>query len=350
MNTFSAHKLNRPPRQSGLSLVEIMVAITLSLVLTAGIIQVVTSTKQSYNVQQGLARLQENARLVNEMIVRNISVGGYMGCLDTINPLDPDTITNTLSNPNNVDYDFGAAVFGTEGGNANTPDSLTIRSANEGSAVPMTGHLNMPDDDVLMVDPAHPNYGNLQQWDIVTISDCSHASVFMITNDPQTDPTPGRIEHKTGVAVPTGFANAGLTNASTDLQWPFVGNGNNHSTPARLYKVNSNSYGLRNTRNGVALVRPSLFRDQHELIENVENLQVTYGIANDIFATNNLVAEQYLDADQVADWNTVVSIRLTLTINSGQRVDPNPLVGDGMLRKSFTTTVRVKNRAPGGLS
>ena len=52
----------RLPRSSGFSLIEVMVALTLGLLLSAGIITIFSSTSKANKVQNALARLQENGR------------------------------------------------------------------------------------------------------------------------------------------------------------------------------------------------------------------------------------------------------------------------------------------------
>ena len=49
--------------QRGFTLVELMVALAVSLLLLAGVIQVYLSSKQAYRVQDNVARIQESGRL-----------------------------------------------------------------------------------------------------------------------------------------------------------------------------------------------------------------------------------------------------------------------------------------------
>ena len=63
--------------QKGLSLIELMVAITISLILMAGVGQIYIGTKSSYNLQNGLGRLQENARYALDILANNIGQAGY---------------------------------------------------------------------------------------------------------------------------------------------------------------------------------------------------------------------------------------------------------------------------------
>ncbi len=63
--------------QPGFTLVEVMVAITLSLILIAGVIQVYISSKESFRVQNELARLQENQRIAIEFLQNDIRRAGF---------------------------------------------------------------------------------------------------------------------------------------------------------------------------------------------------------------------------------------------------------------------------------
>ncbi|WP_455199905.1 PilW family protein, partial [Kaarinaea lacus] len=65
-------------QQRGFTIVEIMVAITLSMVLIAGVIQIYISSKESFRVQNQLARLQENQRIAIEFLQRDISQAGFV--------------------------------------------------------------------------------------------------------------------------------------------------------------------------------------------------------------------------------------------------------------------------------
>ena len=94
--------------QRGLTLVEIMVAMAISLVLLAGIIQIFLGSKQAYRVQDGLARLQENGRFAMEFMGRSIREAGYADI--SVNPALKYTLFN------------GTAITGTDG----TPDTITV--------------------------------------------------------------------------------------------------------------------------------------------------------------------------------------------------------------------------------
>lgn len=320
--------------QKGLTLVEIMIAVTISLVLLAGIMQIFLSSKQSYNIQQALSRVQENARLVTDIMLRDVTAAGYMGCLGAT-----DEIVSTLSDQT-ASYDYAVAIEGTEGGD--DPDSITIRRVIEGMSVPVAQPMDSPTSPITL-DTGNLNYASLNQWDVVTVSDCAGAAVFMITNDPAT--SDGVIQRGTASAdtPPESHINNGQSNSTDDLERIF---GSQSATTAKLYRVGSFSYQVQPSDSGNT---SSLFISGDELVEGVEDLQIEYGIANS--PTNSsipTIAEQYVDADAVTagnNWNDVIAVRITFVVNSGDLV-VNPGDGDGRLRKTFSTTIRLRNRVP----
>jgi len=323
------HNINTD-KQTGMTLVEIMIAITISLVLLAGILQVFMSTKQSYNIQQALSRVQENARLVTDVMLRDITSSGYMGCLGASNQ-----VKNTLANQT-TNFDFLTAIEGTEGATG-APDSIIIRRVSEGTAIPVVEpmtNLRAP----IRLDDTHMNYSSLEQWDVVTVSDCAGAAVFMITNDPSA--SGGVIQHVADVEADSG-ANLGQSNTTDDLERIF---GSASATTAKIYRVGTTSYQVQTSESGKTT---SLFMTPGgELVEGVEDLQIQYGIANGIAGSATpVIAESYVNADEVTNWNNVMSVRITFVVNSGDLII-NPGDGDGRLRKSFTTTIRLRNRVP----
>lgn len=64
-------------RQRGFSMVEMLVALMLSLILTAGIIQLFIGSKQTYRFHDALSRLQENGRFAIESMAADIRMAGF---------------------------------------------------------------------------------------------------------------------------------------------------------------------------------------------------------------------------------------------------------------------------------
>ena len=87
MNSFNNSRLNKlssgSPRpiywQSGLSLIELMVAIVIGLILLSGVFTIFMSNKQSYRVQENMGRVQENGRFAIDIMARTLRMTGWQG-------------------------------------------------------------------------------------------------------------------------------------------------------------------------------------------------------------------------------------------------------------------------------
>lgn len=85
-----------PRPQSGLTLVELMVAMTLALAILAAVTYVYVQGKQGFSVQDNRSRLQESMRLAVSLITRDIEMGGYFGCVKPIVDLNTDPPLSTV--------------------------------------------------------------------------------------------------------------------------------------------------------------------------------------------------------------------------------------------------------------
>jgi len=65
--------------QNGLSLIELMVAITIGLLLLSGVFTIFMSNKQSYRVQENMGRVQENGRFAIDLMARTLRMTGWQG-------------------------------------------------------------------------------------------------------------------------------------------------------------------------------------------------------------------------------------------------------------------------------
>jgi type IV pilus assembly protein PilW len=72
----------RPARSAGFSLVELMVALVVSLLLLAGVLQILLSNRSSFSFQRDMAALQENARLTTFVVENVVAHAGYRVELD----------------------------------------------------------------------------------------------------------------------------------------------------------------------------------------------------------------------------------------------------------------------------
>src|SRR5437764_1469546 len=68
-----------PGRAAGLTLVELLVAMTIGLVLIIGATQVYVDSSKAYGINETTARLQENARYALSVLEPDIRMSGYWG-------------------------------------------------------------------------------------------------------------------------------------------------------------------------------------------------------------------------------------------------------------------------------
>ena len=66
MNLFNKQHRFKPRHCQGFSMVELMVALVISLILMGGISQIFLSSKKSFTIQDTLGRQQENGRYIIE--------------------------------------------------------------------------------------------------------------------------------------------------------------------------------------------------------------------------------------------------------------------------------------------
>ncbi|GAB4193362.1 MAG: hypothetical protein Tsb002_23820 [Wenzhouxiangellaceae bacterium] len=74
-------------RQRGFSLIELMVSLTIATLLMLGLVEIFSSARASYNLQEGLARMQENSRYASGFINRTVRETGYFPIAEVLNPL-----------------------------------------------------------------------------------------------------------------------------------------------------------------------------------------------------------------------------------------------------------------------
>jgi len=327
----------KPGTQCGFSLVEIMIALTLSLILTAGVIQIMASSRQTYRVADAAARMQENARFAMDFLTRDIRMAGFWGCAQYAS-------TNNLLNPVGAGYiNFlsNAGVSGVDGGGA-LADRFTLTGAyNTGYQIlPNVGGVFGPlPSSALQINPGN----GLTQGDIVLVSDCSSGDIFQISN---ATPNNGTLVHDTSAATTPGNVNTG----------PGCGGGNSHclskvyAGDAMLYRIRRIVYSVLPGANG----QPALFRSDGanalELVDGVQDMQVLYGEDNN----GDGFANDYIPAASVNNMNNVVSLRISLLLRSYRNnittnaqtyryMGANILATDKRLRQVYTTTVALRN-------
>ncbi len=89
---ISMHGVQYPKRQAGVSLVELMVAVTISLLVLTALSAVFLSTTQSRNEMQKSTQQQESGRYASELIADNVKMAGYLAEFDSTPLTTPATL------------------------------------------------------------------------------------------------------------------------------------------------------------------------------------------------------------------------------------------------------------------
>lgn len=333
--------------QGGLSLVEILVALGISAVLLTGVIQIFISSKQSYRMLEATSRLQENGRFAVSFLTEDLRMAGYTGCYSGT----PGNIETILNDPNNYNWDLSAPLEGNEwtgGGWTPALDSSISGQVLNGTDVIVTRGL--ASDGINLVSPfsdsaqlfVDPGGNNINDGDILMVTDCSSASMFQVTNQQVTGGgTRVNIVHSSSGSWTPGNSGPQLANSFGD--------------DAEVARFETNVYYIgTGASGGPALFRRSLITggtmQAQELVDGVEDMQILYGEDTD----SDGVANRYVTANNVADMANVVSVRIRLLLRTEDNIASQAqtytyngqtyTATDLRLRRVFTTTVKLRNR------
>lgn len=314
--TFKATARRALYFQRGFSMVELMVAITIGLILSAGIIQIFANSKQTYRIEESLSRVQESGRLALDFIANDVRMASYWGCQPS-----PSNIQNDLLNTGAGYIDFTAGtISGSEGG-AGGPDSLTLRGADStpGLALqPNGGGGNYSTSVTAALQLSLPN--DLKSGDMVLVSDCTGGDIFQVTG---ADPSAaGVVDHALGTGSPGNVS---------QISKAYQGD-------ASIYYVHEIIYTIKAGSDGQPALWRSINGADQEIVDDVSNLQILYGEDMD----GDRSVDRYVDANNVSNFDNVYSIRVQLTV---QTADANTSVNAGnRITRNFSTTVAIRNR------
>ncbi|MBT3205770.1 MAG: hypothetical protein HOM14_19715 [Gammaproteobacteria bacterium] len=346
-------------KQTGLSLVEIMVALVISLFLMGGITQVYLGNNASYRFSDASSRIQENGRFVLDTITTDVRMSGFWGCIsfqedDGDGQLADDnpSIQNHLNrDSDNFDTDLhdfinNPSMTATVNDGLNGSDSLTLRGTKPGS-YSFTGNLTSPGDGTISVVANN----NLSDNDIILITNCFTADIFEATTVSADGTT---ITHTSAAATntpgnsnPNDCAGTGSHCLLDKNDQPFTPNN------AAAFSLQSVTYSVQLSGSGSG--EPALWRSvnniNQELIEGIEQMQILFGEDTSGDGSPN----QYRTSDQVADPNQVTAIRIWLVVRSEREnvldesqiyiIDGvNESQDDNRLRQVFSTTIALRNR------
>lgn len=393
-------------RQAGLSLIELMIAVTLGTILLIGVLRVFAASSQTARMAEGVGRVQESARIGLDFIQHDLRMVGHAGCVnDVARRQTTKEIPTTILYGANQGLNFNVGIMGYEATGTGPKDRLTLGStaakvtlptwitdlkltpaplagsdvlavqffAPVGVPVQSIAYTRAPSGKItaarLSMDPARWNsamptggYDNAAVG-LFAISDCAGAAIFQGNNIAV--PAPGAAGGKVDV---TATANVGL---NQDL-------GNGFALLAgqtMLYRLESEIFYVgRNASGNPALYRARLIAPGNatalsvlagapeEIVEGVDSMQVLYGI--DFNESENefpagFVARQGTATDVQASgaWRRVNMVQVALLGRSVERAaspaqpENRTMLGmgltlpeDGYYRSVYESTIALRNR------
>lgn len=323
-------------RQNGLSLIELMIALALGLLLTLGVTQVYLSGNATYRQTQSMSYAQESTRFVSAILKPDIRSAGSFGCLAMMGRALDQVVENRLNAGPVVPP--AQALQGWEFNNTGPGDDVTLdkflatpaagswSSGTAGAPLPAAlAGAAITNSDVLIVNalsfidqPVNAVTGGGQ----LTLADDSDIPANRVVLATAEDCSEGELFQKTDGANASTITMAGGGGNPGNDGNSF--NNTNYGPQTRVYEFVSTAFYIGQGTNG----EPALFRrlltplqPPQELVSGVETLQMMYGVNT----AGNTTADVYLPADQVANWQQVVSVRLAV-MTRGQNEsldDPN---------------------------
>lgn len=341
--------------QAGLTLVELMVAITIGLIITAAVAQIYVSSRATYTLEEGLARVQENGRFAVEFLAYDLRMAGYTGCNSN---LPAASINNIVRDPNESNTMMAGGLRGYRytgsGGNTvgdwtpalpggffvdgEVAPSTDVIVVQYGSPVDTSLRQDMIADTAnIQITTTAATRANIDAGDVLIVSDCLNADIFMANNA-------GAGAGMTAIAHPNSVNTVNFLSKR-------------YTTDAQLMKLVSHAYYIAPSADNQ---QPALFRKELartappvrvELVQGIEDMRLVYAEDTD----GNGVPDIYRAPGAVANWANVIGVRVgvlarTPAVTAGQDANPYELAGitvpaknDNFRRHAFNTTIQFRN-------
>ena len=362
----------RTPRNAaGFTLVELMVALTLGMLLTAAMAYVYLSSRTAFSRQQQLGALQESVRIAFDNLSNDARMVGHMGCFTGLKPEPPNFNTPLASNDIATNfavgiegYDYkntttGAYTLGSNAPNDSTSaaDWTTNVAPSASASIPIAsiagaGNGLTPGSDVLVIRTVAGRPVRLAATantaaNQTTFTVESGAGTAGVCSDKATAKVSGFCANSYGLIASctharvfqVGAIATGVAPAPSTITLPAaagLGNDPQYTTEGtEVFPLQTIVYYVRKSSSGTST---SLYRRifdgdhaaglEQELIEGVESLQLQYGVDTTAPDPDGVV-DKYVAAkgpagnatDSVTDWSKVVAVRMGLLLRSTAPVE-----------------------------
>jgi len=331
-------------RQRGLSLIELMIAITLGLIVLAALLGLFVQSRSSFRQNDALAEMQDSARFGLDTMARDLSMAGFYGGLYGYSAIVPYTVAPSpdcgapdLTASPSIPWAFQVSK--------RVEFRNHLSSVSVASAFPCLGQSNTPvaaNTDIVAV-------RRVAGQSTASIISGNTANAAANTFYLKTNGTVGSIIHNGGNSVIT-------LSTSTDIPL---------QAPLALYKYMARVYFIRSYSQTPADGIPTLCRMELQqvssssmsvecLAEGVENMQIEWGLDLD----NDCVVDTYTSspsATQLAQ--SAITARIWLLVRTTQTdggfndqkvfnfadYSNTSALAAGFHRRVYSTTVQLRN-------
>ena len=383
LHTHHRPALPRARRSSrGLSLVELMVALALGLVLVVGVASVYLFTKTAFSRQAQLSTLQQSVRTAFEYLGSDARMVGHLGCFTrSTESLKSDLSTVAVATNFAVPlegYEYNNTTAGAYTLTGDNPADISAasdwetNSASSGINTLPIGNLGgalSPGSDVLVIRTVIDQPRRLTADTAAAGTTIDIESLAGGKCSGGVDKVSGFCAGSYGLIASCSAAQvfrvSSIAGAKVTLETP-LGPVPFASATAEVFPLQTIAYYVKRSSSGTTT---SLYRrlfdgqlpaaeQEQELIEDVETLQVRYGVDTTIPDADGTV-DGYVTADGVGDWSRVVTVRMSLLMRSATPVPADTKVatsapvndvtvtfpsGSRYDRRVFTTTVALRNK------
>jgi type IV pilus assembly protein PilW len=323
--------------QHGMTLVELMVAMLIGLLIVGGATATLLANRQTYRINDNLARVQEAARVAFELMARDLRGAGGTGCargIPTMSVLLPaqgaapawwSLPGDGIRGFDGGDDAFPAAAFGGANGARMAGTDAIVVHGPHGTGLAVEDH-NPP---AAQFRVNRANHG-IRPNDVLMVCDYQQASIFQATNANQGNRT---IVHNTG-AGSIGNCSKGLGFADPVVCTP-NGTPKAYGPNSAIYRYNAKAWYIGASSAGRSLFSIELNGNPVEIAPGVHDMQITYLDGGGA----------YRNAAAIADWGDVRAVRITLTLRANQHGDVTQASAERMERV-LAHNVTLRNRLP----
>lgn len=338
--------MNTPPRKlaRGVTLVELLIAMTIGLFMIGGLIQAFVASKQIYATNEALSVIQNSGRASLEILTADIRDAGYMSnCLGgdrkinnllaagynaTLFDMTSSSVTGWNDSAGSFSSDLKNYVSGT--------DVVLIKHAALDSGANANGSTDITASTITLASAS-----NISKGSIVLIAEPTGCDLFQNQSTKNTELS----RAKTGTPGNKDPSTTNLSHAySSDMR-------------IQLYQSMIYYVGTSTTTGASTLMRvrydTGTAATPEDLVDGILDMQILYGVDTG----GDRQIDDYVNAASVTNWSNVLALRVNLLVanpighlsTDAQKVYYNGAyrtMAANQMAEVFGSTIALRNNLP----